>query len=191
VRLFVACDFPDSVRAELRGLMAKLKPASGGARWVRPEGMHVTLKFIGEIDPEKLGVIRSALAFVHSPQAVEMHFRGLGFFPNERRPRVIWCGVEASPNLAELASGVNQALAPLGIARESKDFVPHLTLARLNPSRGKPNSEEKLVQAAAAMKSLELGSAREIKFYLYESVLKPSGAEYKRLAEFSFVKEMA
>jgi 2'-5' RNA ligase len=189
MRLFVALDSPDRVRASLRELIARLKPESGSARWVRPEGMHVTLKFIGETDSNKVGVIRSAIACVQSAQAVELHFRGLGFFPNEHRPRVLWCAVESSPNLAELAAAVDQALAPLEIPRESRAFVPHLTLARFNASRGPSRGVgklDKLVRVASELKSSDFGSALETEFYLYESILKPSGAEYKRLAGFPF-----
>src|SRR5215469_14052991 len=103
MRLFVALDFPDGVRLSLRGLIERLRQESRGARWVRPEGMHVTLKFLGETDPKNLAAIRGALAGLRSPGRVEMRFRGLGFFPDGRRPRVLWCGIEASPNLAELS----------------------------------------------------------------------------------------
>jgi 2'-5' RNA ligase len=184
VRLFVALDLPDEVRRALGDLIVRLKPESRGARWVRPEGMHLTLKFIGEMDSQKLDSIRGALAAVQSDQPVEMHFRGLGFFPHERRPRVIWCGLEASPNLAGLAADVDRALKPLGIPPETRDFVPHLTLARFNSQEGL----EKIVRAAEELKSYDFGSASNTEFYLYESFLKPSGAEYKRLATFPIVR---
>jgi len=180
VRLFVALDLPEDVRRALGDLMARLKPECRGARWVRPEGMHLTLKFIGEAAPEKLDSIRRALAGVPFEQAVELRFRGLGFFPNERRPRVAWCGVEASPNLVRLAADVDRALVPLGVPSETRAFVPHLTLARFNS----PQGLEKIVRAAADFKSRDFGSAGNSEFYLYESFLKPSGAEYKRLATF-------
>jgi 2'-5' RNA ligase len=188
VRLFVALDFPDAVRASLRDLIARLRPLSSGARWARPEGMHITLKFIGETGQGKLDAIRAALASIQSPQPVEMHFRGLGFFPHERKPRVLWCGVESSANLAALALGIEGALEPAGIPRESRAFVPHLTLARFDSPHG-PKGVDKLVSAANELKSYEFGSASESEFYLYESVLRPSGAEYKRLAAFPFVRE--
>ena len=136
MRLFVALDFPEAVRESLRELIARLKPLSRAARWVRPEGMHVTLKFIGETDSQKVVSLRVALGAIHSPQPVEMHFRGLGFFPNERKPRVLWCGVESSSNLAELAAAVERALVPLGFPPEGRDFMPHLTLARFPSPQG-------------------------------------------------------
>jgi 2'-5' RNA ligase len=184
LRLFVALDFPDPVRRALDELMARLKPICRGARWVRTEAMHTTLKFIGETDAKKFDAIRVALAPVRSAEAVEMHFRGVGFFPNERRPRVAWCGVKATANLAVLAQDIERALEPLGYARETRPFVPHLTLARFSS----PQGLEEVVRAAEELKSYEFGAAREVEFHLYESILKPSGAEYRRLATFPFLK---
>jgi RNA 2',3'-cyclic 3'-phosphodiesterase len=183
VRLFVALGLPDDVRQALRELVAQLKPAGRSARWVRPEGMHITLKFIGYAAPEKLETIRSALAAIRSAQPVELHLGGIGFFPNEKRPRVVWCGMKASANLARLARDIERALEPLGIAAESRDFVPHLTLARFNA----PVRADELVRAAAELASRDLGSARETEFHLFESVLRPAGAEYRKLGSYPFV----
>jgi 2'-5' RNA ligase len=95
VRLFVALQIPDSIRKDyaaliddLRRLDAKASPKK--PKWVRPENLHVTLKFIGHIDPAKLDSIRNALTRAHSPQKVRLHFRNIGFFPNANRPRVVW-----------------------------------------------------------------------------------------------------
>jgi len=185
MRLFVALDFPDEVRNAIRDLIARLKPLCRDARWVRPEAMHITLKFIGETDATRLESIRTALGPIHSPQSVEMRFRGVGFFPNDRRPRVAWCGVEASANLAQLAADVECALEPLGIPRESRAFTPHLTLARFQT----PARLDDLVQAAKELAASDFGTARETNFHLFESILKPSGAEYRRVATYAFVRE--
>jgi RNA 2',3'-cyclic 3'-phosphodiesterase len=185
VRLFVALELREDVRQRLGELISRLKPAGRGARWVRPEAMHITLKFIGHVEPEKRAEIRAALEPIRSRQAVEMRFRGVGFFPDERRPRVVWCGMEATKNLSVLAGQIETALEPLGIAPESRDFVPHLTLARFRA----PEKAPELVRLANDLGSGELGSARETEFYLFESVLHPSGAEYRRLDTFPFVKE--
>jgi 2'-5' RNA ligase len=184
MRLFVAFDLPSAVRNALSTLIQRLKPECRAARWVRAESMHVTLKFLGETDPQKVPAIRAALAPIRSAQPVAMDFRVLGFFPNEFKPRVLWCGVQASPNLAELAAAVEQALEPLGFAREARTYSPHLTLARLQPG----DALENLARAADALKSYDFGAARESEFHLFESVLKPSGAQYSKLAAFPFVE---
>jgi 2'-5' RNA ligase len=187
MRLFVAFDLPDEVRSALRGLIDRMKPICRSARWARPEGMHVTLKFIGHAiadgDTEKLGAARAALAAVQSSEPVDIRFHGVGFFPDARRPRVFWCGVETSANLAKVAADIERGLEPLGIPRESRAFVPHLTLARFKS----PEGVDALVSSAAEWASHDFGSARETEFHLFESVLNSSGAEYRKIESYSFV----
>jgi 2'-5' RNA ligase len=110
-----------------------------------------------------------------------MSFRGLGFFPNARRPLVLWAGIEASSELAALASAVETAFDPIGIPRDERAFSPHLTLARFDTPRGL----EALHAAVEKSGLLEFGSTTSKEFHLYQSVLKPGGAEYTRLATFS------
>ncbi len=183
MRLFVALDIPDAVREALGGLIGKLERVARGARWVRPAGVHVTLKFIGETPVEKVDSIRGGLATIRMAAPVEMAFRDVGFFPNERRPRVFWVGIFATPNLAELAAQVERQLEPLGIPREERAFRPHLTLARF-PA---PSSQDRLREALGRVGRLEFGGTRAHEFHLYQSHLKPGGAEYARLATFTFV----
>jgi RNA 2',3'-cyclic 3'-phosphodiesterase len=185
MRLFVALDLPDAVRQSFGELVMSLKPKSHAARWIRLESMHVTLKFLGHTQPSKLNSILDALGFVHSAGAIDLRFRGLGFFPDERHPHVIWSGVEAQPALQELVAAIENALEPLGFERERRTFFPHITLARLNSNNG----AKKLVAAAETLKSYDFGSTRESEFHLFESFTKSSGAEYKKLATFLFVKE--
>ena len=183
MRLFVALDLPDSVRHAIAELIAKLQPKSRGARWIKPENLHITLKFIGHVPNEKVTPIQTALSSIRAAQPAELHFRGMGFFPNEHRPRAFWCGIAASPNLAELAANIDRALAPLGIEAETRPFTPHLTLARFKSDEG----IREVVQTANDMKSTDFGSATETNFHLYESLLKSSGAQYNRLASFPFI----
>jgi 2'-5' RNA ligase len=182
MRLFVALDIPESVRASLAALIPKLRAACPDARWVRIEGLHVTLKFIGETSIEKAAATKTALTGLPSRSPISINFRGLGFFPNSRRPRVLWAGVEAGSELAALAAAVEAALDPLGIAREDRAFSPHLTLARFDTPRGL----EALHAAVEKSAPLEFGNTTAQEFHLYQSVLKPGGAEYTRLATFSF-----
>jgi len=189
VRLFVALEIPAAVRENLAALIDMLRAADGAssknkARWVRAENLHVTLKFIGNVDAGKLDAIRAELAEVGSDAPVELRFRGLGFFPNERRPRVLWVGVEGSPNLAALAAEIDARLTKLRIPRETRDFSPHLTLARFDL----PGISEALRAAAQKNAARVVGSVRTGEFHLFESKTRPTGAEYTRLSSFSFVK---
>ena len=190
MRLFVALEIPDAVRdnlaaqiKELRDLSAKV--ADKGPRWVRPENLHVTLKFIGEVSPTKLDGIRGALSTIRSGAPVDLKFRGLGFFPDERHPGVLWAGLDASANLPSLAGDIDGALQTQGIARERRAFTPHLTLARIEP----PGLHEKLRAAIQKDRAREFGCFQTREFHLIESKLKPSGAEYTTLASFPFALE--
>jgi 2'-5' RNA ligase len=182
VRLFVALEIPTAVRESLAAILKSLRVLSSQPRWVRPENLHVTLKFIGEWAPEKLDALRSALAAVRLDQPVALDFRGLGFFPNEKRPRVFWAGIEASPDLITLASEIDRATEKLGIPGEQRAFSPHLTLARFEP----PGLPEKLRGAIQENAAREFGSLHTSEFHLIESKLKPSGAEYTTLQTFPF-----
>jgi 2'-5' RNA ligase len=145
--------------------------------------LHLTLKFIGEVAPEKVECIRKTLSAVRSEQGVALQFRGLGFFPNEKRPRVFWVSMDCSPNLKLLASNIEGVLEKLGIPREQRLFVPHLTLARFDP----PGISEKLRAAVHENIARDFGAMQTSEFHLIESKLKPTGAEYTTLQSFPFV----
>jgi RNA 2',3'-cyclic 3'-phosphodiesterase len=118
MRLFVAHEIPASVRAALGEVLARLRPLAGrNVRWSDPAGIHLTLKFIGEVEAGAVEAIRGALAGIHRENPVEVAFRGLGWFPTARHPRVLWAGVEGGSGMGELAAEVERVLEPLGIAR--------------------------------------------------------------------------
>src|SRR5438270_6687519 len=178
---------PSQVRDEFAALIKELRGADSSfsksrARWVRPENLHVTLKFIGHVDTGKLDAIRAALAEVRLDSPVELRFRGLGFFPNGKRPRVFWAGMEASPSLAPLAAEIDARLKKLGIAAETREFAPHLTLARFDP----PGISDGLSAIAQENVAREFGALTSAEFHLFESKTRSTGAEYIRLASFPF-----
>ena len=183
MRLFVALEIPSAVRDNLGALLEEFRAVSPQTRWVRTENLHVTLKFIGEVPEAKLAAIRGALAGVRCAQPVTLDFRGLGFFPNEKHPRVFWAGIEASPNLKTLAADIDRATEKAGIAPEKRPFSPHLTLARFEP----PRLTKQLRAAIQEHAGRDFGSLRTSEFHLIESKLKPPGAEYTTLESFPFV----
>ena len=182
MRLFVALAIPCAVRDNLATLINDLRITAPKARWVRPENIHVTLKFIGEVVPDKLESIRGALSNVRSERSVELNFRGLGYFPNPKRPSVLWAGIDASPNLPSLAADIDRSLEKLGFPREQRAFVPHLTIARFQP----PRIHEKLQSAIAQSSGRDFGSLRTGEFHLVESKLKPSGPQYTTIETIRF-----
>jgi RNA 2',3'-cyclic 3'-phosphodiesterase len=190
VRLFVALEIPSAVREHFATLINQLralesKSSAKKPRWVRPENLHVTLKFIGHIDPALLDPIRATLAKLCSDGPVDLRFRGLGFFPNAKRPRILWAGTAASPNMSSLARDIDTSLAKLGIPAEERAFTPHLTLARCEPSA----ISAAMAGVVARESARDFGGLRTTQFHLIESKLKASGAEYTTLQSFVFAAE--
>jgi RNA 2',3'-cyclic 3'-phosphodiesterase len=184
MRLFVALDVPEDARRALRALMESFGKICRGARWVRPEGIHVTLKFIGHVEEAELTAIQEQLSRVSPRNAIDMAFRNFGFFPNEKHPRVFFVGIVAGAELAALAAEIDSQLTPLGIARESREFQPHLTLARFKTSEGLADLCKKL----ASLPTQDFGGGRATEFYLYQSVLQSGGAVYTRLSTYRFAQ---
>jgi 2'-5' RNA ligase len=188
VRLFIAIEIPETIRNTFASLLKEFRASAPHLKWVRAENLHVTLKFLGETDASKLDALQNVLASIRSPEPVHLEFRGLGFFPNEKRPRVLWAGMEAFPNLQTLAADIDQAAHSLGFPLEQRPFTPHLTLARL-PLPGIP---PKLLQAMNDINEKtghSFGSLRTTTFHLIESKLKPAGAEYTTVQTFHFAAE--
>ncbi|MGB7024494.1 MAG: RNA 2',3'-cyclic phosphodiesterase [Candidatus Acidiferrales bacterium] len=184
MRLFVALDVPDETRRALGETIRRFENICRAARWMRAESIHVTLKFIGHVEETQLPAIKDSLAKVNLSTPIEIAFRNFGFFPNERRPRVFWLGIESGPNLAELAASISSALEPIGIPREDRTFRPHLTLARFKTEKGLPKLREIVVPLA----DQSFGSTVATQFHLYESLLNPSGAVHTKLASYRFAE---
>lgn len=183
MRLFIAIEIPDEIRNVLMAFLNELRGTAPKAKWVRAENLHVTLKFLGATAPEKLSTIQNALLLIHDKNPVTLNFRGLGFFPNERRPRVFWVGMEASDNLKTLAEMIDREMHKLGFSPENRPFAPHLTLARLEPPGLPPHLGIEVKNNVAR----EFGSHTAREFHLIESKLKGTGAEYTTLQSVPFV----
>lgn len=181
MRLFAGIAIPPEVQKNLHRLIDSLRSAAPSLRWSRPENLHITTKFMGEVPEASVDRIIETLGALPRVGRMAISIRGLGWFPNPHSPRVFWCGVDAPPELAQLARLTEDAVAPFGIERENRKFSPHLTLARVNP--GTPVF--KLQQAVAALPGAEFGSFTAFQFHLYESQLAPGGSKYTKLASFS------
>jgi RNA 2',3'-cyclic 3'-phosphodiesterase len=186
VRLFVAIDIPEEVKARLQAFVDRLRPTAK-LSWSPVHNLHVTTKFIGEWPESKLGEIEQALAAVPPPGLIEIAVRGLGWFPDEKNPRVFWAGIQAGESLRQLAEDTDRRLAELGVAVEDRGFHPHLTLARLNRRSRAPIPLDRLRQTLAAGEAdpsnHEFGSFQAASFSLYLS----RGGKYTRLREFSLI----
>src|ERR1700730_1559111 len=141
MRLFVALDIDDNIRGRITTFLDGVSGFAPDARWVRPESLHVTLKFIGEKSEDEVEKIKRALKTIEG-RAIEISIRGYGLFPTARAPRVFWIGIEAGPNLSSLAAIVDDMLAKLDIPKEAHAFNAHLTVARGAGGSGSPRRQK-------------------------------------------------
>jgi 2'-5' RNA ligase len=192
MRIFIGIDLNDEIRAKIGRFLEGVSGFAPEARWVRPETLHVTLKFIGEQKPELVTAITKRLRQVRA-STFEIRLAGYGFFPTVKAPRVFWIWIHAGPALAQLARDIDQATAELGVPHEERAYSPHLTLARVGGGSGDPkwrkgdgpNSMFAVLQKRlAAMAEPEFGTMTADKFILYQSQLSPGGSKYTKLERF-------
>jgi RNA 2',3'-cyclic 3'-phosphodiesterase len=192
MRLFVALDLDPQIRDAIASFMNEVRRLAPDVRWVQPESLHVTLKFIGERPDAKVNDIENALRGI-SAKAFQLSFRGSGFFPSEKSARVFWIGIEADAALAELAAKVEASLVPLGIEAEKRAFNPHLTLARAGNGSGAPARQKSdrpnrrfsaLQTKISEMSAPDFGTMNAAEFFLYRSQLSSRGAQYTKIARF-------
>ena len=192
MRLFIALDIDEEIRQKIRTFLEAVRGFAPDARWVRPESVHVTLKFIGERPEGSLPALERALAQV-SGSTFELSFRGDGFFPTPKSARVFWIGIQSGPQLSALAGTIDDATATLNIPREDRPFSPHLTLARRGGGSGSPRRQtgdspnkvfQRLSEKLAAMTSHEFGTMTAREFFLYQSQLSRGGSRYTKLKRF-------
>lgn len=187
LRLFVAVELPAGAQEALAATVGQLRGLTpAGVRWVNPAGIHLTLKFLGEVDgglvePLLAGLQREMAGMNNSP--FPLYLEGLGVFPNRREPRVIWAGVGGDlETLAEVQRRVEAAAVRLGLARERRAFRPHLTLGRVR-DRVDPAARRELgsvvTEQEAALAAAYAWTVEEIS--LIRSVLTPQGAVYTTL----------
>ncbi len=189
IRLFVACELTDEVRSALGRIQEDLRRlGADGLRWVRPAGIHLTLKFLGGVEESRLDRIKEALAAAIEPFELRVRPSTLGGFGGARL-RVVWVGLEGDTEpLASLARRVDRALRPLRFPRERRPFAPHLTLARVQ-DRVPPPERRRLAGLIERYRSPLLPSMILTEVSLMQSVLGPGGSVYHRLATFPSLDE--
>lgn len=181
IRTFIAVDIAPEIVTRLLAVQQHLRQAEAAVSWVRPEGMHLTLKFLGNVDEARMPAIADALAAIarqHRPFSLRV--AGTGAFPTLARPRVVWAGVAAGGDeLRALAESIETALAALGFPRETRPFRPHLTLGRVKV----PPADRRLADGVAAHRDEDFGEMPVTALTLYRSDLSPQGARYTVLCE--------
>jgi len=172
-RLFVAIRPPAAIRARLLAAMGGIS----GARWQTDDQIHLTLRFIGEVDRHAAGDIDAALASIHHPR-FDIALSGLGAFHRRSQAEIVWVGAVPVEPLRTLHKKIDRAIARLGLEPERRSFAPHVTLARLKRSAGPVKD---LLEAAGGMQTAPFPVDH---FLLYESKLTPDGAVYAELERY-------
>ncbi len=149
MRLFVALNLPEAVRQSLCACVRPLQSIGFALKWMTPGQVHLTLKFLGDVEPAREGELVAALGRACAgARSVTLSLGGFGVFPHYERPRVVWVGVASEPSLELLQHRIEQEFAPLGFPTEARAFRPHITLGRAGP-RARPGGFDKLESALA------------------------------------------
>ncbi|MDA0662460.1 MAG: RNA 2',3'-cyclic phosphodiesterase [Proteobacteria bacterium] len=197
IRLFAALALPDDLRARLAGMQGRID----GARWVAPENMHITLRFIGEVSEAVAGDIVEALEDLRCP-GFPVTLTGAGRFGSGDRTRAIWVGVERTPEIVGLHARIDRALIRIGLAPEGRKYIPHMTLARFggggsrgsggrNGGRGRRADglpDRRVLQWLEAHGGFFALPFEARAFVLYESHLGRNGPHYAPVAEFPLLR---
>lgn len=180
LRSFIAIELPEAVRTALSEFQRELQKCGADVRWVKPQGIHLTLKFLGEISEKDAHRITGAIeGTVKHYSCFNLRIRGAGVFPNRKSPRVLWTGAEESATLQGLQREIEDAMSALGFEKEDRRFSPHLTLGRFRSTFGK----EPLMEQLELNKDRDLGYINVEAVSFMKSELGPSGAKYTKLAE--------
>jgi 2'-5' RNA ligase len=188
LRIFIAIPLPERLLTRLSDVQYRLqgKVSHRSVRWVKPEGVHLTLKFLGDTPRDEIPTIEEALTVVaRNAPSFTLTAEGLGCFPSPSRPRVLWVGVtEPTGRLKVLYQAVEESMTALGYKPERHGFTPHLTLGRVR--RGASRDDRELISAAVTGTQVgELTTFEADRLELIQSELKPSGAEYTTLKAFA------
>lgn len=181
MRTFVAIELDKIIKDSLSALIRELDTAGRSIRWVKSHGMHLTLKFLGDISRDKITEVESVLGNIAKDYpAFPLSLAGTGTFPpGARVPRIVWVGIGESETLRMIQTRVENELQKIHFPREKRKYHPHLTLGRV---RG-PHNLETVLKTLSQYKEADFGGMTVNKITLFKSTLKPTGAEYTVLSE--------
>lgn len=189
IRTFIAIELDDSLRRKIAQVRIQLERARA-VKWVAVDGIHITLKFLGDVDSDALSALQSAIAAAcKETPSFTLTLRGIGAFPNTRRPNVVWIGAEGQVEMATtLAQKINAACAALGYAREARPFTPHLTIGRVKRDVS-PNDRKFIGEMIERAQVETLGEWRVDQVSIMQSDLRPTGSVYTRLMEIRLTED--
>jgi 2'-5' RNA ligase len=178
IRAFIAIEIDPQVSRRISSAIDQLRSQMTGVRWTAADNFHLTLRFLGDVDDAQIDPIGAALEdHLHLFPRFSINAKGLGVFPDMRRPRILWVGLAAS-ELASLASELQSALERFGFAAEKRSFTPHLTIGRWRQIDRAPKS---LGTSLESWKNYQFGATNVDEVILFQSLLNPKGAVHTRL----------
>jgi 2'-5' RNA ligase len=184
IRSFIAIEIPDRLKNDVLEIQNRFKAGSADASWTRIDGIHLTLKFLGNVEEKKIEEIKRILEEIaRSTQHIKIKIGGVGVFPNQKMPRVIWIGIKNEDGSLEgLYKRIDEELTRMGFEKEGRNFKPHLTLGRMRSQKGR----EGIIKLLEEFKDKEIGVFTASDIRLIKSELRPQGAVYTELGRFSF-----
>jgi len=181
LRCFISIELPPEVKENISEAEARLKGLGADVKWINPDSLHITLKFLGSTPEDRLPEIKNALALaIKGHEGFGLLLKGMGAFPNMKHPRVIWAGIEDSERLIGLQKAVETAMSGLGYEPEGRAFKPHLTIGRVRSLK----AVESLMKELSLSGGLSFGAVSADEVSLMQSELHPTGARYFKLAGF-------
>lgn len=185
IRTFIAIELDEPARQKIAELISRLKTSQSDVKWITENQMHLTLKFLGNVDENKIPEISEALKSIADKfSSFDIHLSGIGVFPNLNRPRVIWLGIDkGADEVKKLNNLIETYLEKLEFAREKREFKPHLTLGRVR-------SFKNIYTLTKLMKEMNFDSGKDIEIkevILFQSTLAPKGAIYNYLYKAQFI----
>ncbi len=183
LRCFIAIEIPEAIRKSIADIIDSLKKSGSDVKWAADENIHITLQFLGKTEEALIPTIKEALVKILSPYfPFYIKITNVGCFPNERRPRVIWVGIEEPQALIHLHEDIADELVKFGYQKEERGFTPHVTIGRVKSNK---NMNE-LLKRLEELRAMRFSDFEAQNITLMKSELKPSGAKYYGLAEIPF-----
>lgn len=188
MRAFIALEVSDAIKETLARAESHLKYSGADVKWVNPDAIHLTLKFLGDITDNKAEEVRSALDSISlKAKSFELTVEGIGAFPGTGHPRVIWAGLEkGAVETVSLAGRIDEEMAMLGFTRESRPFSPHLTIGRVRSARNIGKLMEKFASVASSIAFSAAPQHKVSSLILFQSTLTPHGSIYTKIHDARF-----